>query len=303
MNSANRNRNLLAAGSRIAAFTLIELLVVIAIVGILMGIALPAIQAVRSSAQRTQCGNNIRQIALAVLNYDSAHNRFPMGSHHYKDPEWPSRTWLAEILPYVEENAAYDASVAMFRAGMNPFIHSVHQYPIKLYGCPSDGRSGEAQWTHGPRLAALTSYVGVCGLDRTQPTGVLVHNQTIQASEVLDGLSSTLLCGERPASPDNWIGWWYAGIGQDKTGNPEMIMGVRETNLQGEYTEDCPVGPYHFKRGRFDEMCDVFHFWSPHPGGANFAFCDGSTKFMPYETDAFIVELATRAGREVVPGF
>ena len=84
------------------------------------------------------------------------------------------------------------------------------------------------------------------------------------------------------------------------TGNPEMVMGVRETNLQVQYAESCPVGPYNFRQGQFDQMCDVFHFWSPHASGANFAFCDGSVKFLPYDADAIIVELATREGRDVV---
>jgi prepilin-type processing-associated H-X9-DG protein len=242
----------------------------------------------------------LRLIALGVSNYETAFNKLPMGSHRADDPQWPSRTWLAEILPYVEERAVYDESVRMFRLGVSPFSHATHQQPVKLYGCPGDGRSGTAQWTHGPRLVALTSYIGVFGTDRTQPTGVLIFDQAIRAGEISDGLSHTLMIGERPPSPDNWYGWWYAGLGQDGSGNPEMIMGVRETNLQVQYAEDCPVGPYHFEKGHFDQMCDVFHFWSPHSGGANFAFCDASIKFLPYEADGIIEAMATRAGREVV---
>ena len=284
-------------------FTLVELLVVIAIIGILMSILLPAVQAVRGAASRTRCANNLRQVALAVGNYESAFHKLPMGCHRMDDPDWPSRTWLAEILPYVEENALYDDSVAQFRAGVSPFSHATHQRPVSVYGCPADGRSGIAQWTHGPRLVALTSYVGVSGIDRTQPNGVLIFDEAIQASDITDGLSNTIMIGERPASPDNWYGWWYAGLGQDQTGNPEMIMGVRETNLQVQYAEDCPVGPYNFQKGHFDDMCDVFHFWSPHSGGANFAFCDGSIKFLPYEADSVIVELATRDGHEIVGAY
>jgi prepilin-type N-terminal cleavage/methylation domain-containing protein len=98
-----------------SAFTLVELLVVIAIIGVLMGILLPAVQAVRGAANRTSCANNLRQIALGVTNYETAHNKLPMGCHRADDPQWPSRTWLAEILPYVEENSLYDESVGMFR--------------------------------------------------------------------------------------------------------------------------------------------------------------------------------------------
>ena len=77
-----------------------------------------------------------------------------------------------------------------------------------------------------------------------------------------------------------------------------MIMGVRETNLQNQYAQDCPVGPYRYGPGQFENMCDVFHYWSPHPGGANFAFCDGSVKFLSYDADAILPALASRAGRE-----
>ena len=285
------------------AFTLVELLVVIGIIGVLIGIAIPAVQAVRGAANKTRCANNLHQVALAVANYESTFHRLPMGCHRIDDPTWPSRTWLAEILPYVEENAMYEESVAQFQVGLSPFSHVTHQRAVVVYGCPADGRSGAAQWTHGPLLVALTSYVGVAGINRTQPNGVLVFDESIRLSDVTDGLSNTLMIGERPASPDNWYGWWYAGLGQDKTGNPEMIMGVRETNLQVQYAESCPVGPYHFKKGHFDEMCDVFHFWSPHSGGANFAFCDGSIKLLPYSADTVFPDLATRAGHEVVGAY
>jgi prepilin-type N-terminal cleavage/methylation domain-containing protein/prepilin-type processing-associated H-X9-DG protein len=285
------------------AFTLIELLVTIAVIGILLGISLPAVQAMRGAAQRTACANNLRQIALAVNNYETAFQSFPMGCHAFDDANWPSRTWLAEILPYIEEHSLYDQSILLYRAGISPFNHGAQLHPVKTFGCPSDGRSGTPQWTHGPRLVALTSYVGVFGTDRTAPTGVFIHNESIHPHQVRDGLSATLMIGERPGSPDNWYGWWYAGVGQDYSGNPDMIMGVRETNLQVQYAEGCPVGPYHFEKGHFDRMQDLFHFWSPHAGGANFAFCDSSIKFLPYETDSILVELATRDGHEVVNGF
>jgi prepilin-type processing-associated H-X9-DG protein len=63
---------------------------------------------------------------------------------------------------------------------------------------------------------------------------------------------------------------------------------------------DCPEGPYHFGRGQFSNQCDAYHFWSPHSGGANFLFCDGSVHFLSYSADAILPALATRAGREPV---
>jgi prepilin-type N-terminal cleavage/methylation domain-containing protein/prepilin-type processing-associated H-X9-DG protein len=278
------------------AFTLVELLVSISIIGILLAIALPAVQHVRESSRRQHCANNIRQIALAALNYESANQRLPVGCHGPDGKEYV--TWLAELLPYIEQSAMYAESQRAFKLGISPFLQRLHQTPVPLFGCPTDGRSGLPQWTHGPKLVALTSYVGVSGIDRVTQDGVLIYGKAIRLSEIVDGISHTLMAGERPASSDNWYGWWYAGVGQWGDGNCESIMGVCESNLLGQYTADCPVGPYRYSDGQFDEMCDMFHFWSPHPGGANFAFCDGSTRFIRYEAAEQVAFMATRDGRE-----
>ena len=277
------------------AFSLVELLVVISIVGVLMGIALPAIQSVRASAQKADCSNRLRQVAMGVAGYEGAFSHLPIGVRNRADPDLPHQTWLTQILPYVEQSALYEESLALYRADQSPRNHILMQMPVTLYGCPADRRTGSAHWTRGLKLVALTSYVGVCGLSREEPNGVLCYDQRIRLSEVSDGLSKTVLAGERPPSPDNWCGWWYAGMGQDGTGNPDMIMGVREINVRLLYGESCPVGPYHFTRGSFHEMCDAFHFWSPHAGGTHFAFCDGSVRLLSYDADAILPALATRA--------
>jgi prepilin-type processing-associated H-X9-DG protein len=79
-----------------------------------------------------------------------------------------------------------------------------------------------------------------------------------------------------------------------------MLLGVRERNIGARYASWCAAGPYHFVPGTVSEQCDLFHFWSPHPGGANFAFADGSVHFLRYDADAILPALATRAGGEVV---
>jgi prepilin-type processing-associated H-X9-DG protein len=155
------------------------------------------------------------------------------------------------------------------------------------------------QPSHG-RWVALTSYVGIYGLDVDQPNGVLVYGRSVTAHEISDGLSQTLLAGERPPSADMWYGWWYSSWGQRGRGNCDMLLGVREINVGGAFTENCPRGPDHFRPGRIDEQCDLFHYWSLHPGGANFAFCDGSVRFLSYSADPVMPALATRAGGEAV---
>lgn len=95
------------------------------------------------------------------------------------------------------------------------------------------------------------------------------------------------------------FGWWYAGWGQDKDGECDSVLGSRTLNLGNRYLS-CSAGPYGYAPGRFDNPCDTFHFWSPHPGGAHFAFADGSVRFLRYSADDILPALATRAGGEAV---
>ncbi len=104
---------------------------------------------------------------------------------------------------------------------------------------------------------------------------------------------------KRPPSQDLWYGWWYAGHGVNGTGMGDMVLGVREMGPPSDaYVPDCG-GPAHFVPGRVENMCDAFHFWSLHSGGANYLFADGSVRFLPYAADPFLPALATRSGGEV----
>ena len=103
-------------------FTLVELLVVVAIIGILVGLILPAVQMVREAARRTKCSNNIRNIALGLHNFESAHGYFPIGIHAEDDPEFPSMTWLVETLPFVEQDNLWQQSRREYQSGSSPYI-------------------------------------------------------------------------------------------------------------------------------------------------------------------------------------
>jgi prepilin-type processing-associated H-X9-DG protein len=118
-------------------------------------------------------------------------------------------------------------------------------------------------------------------------------------NDITDGTSNTLLIGERPPSADLRFGWWYAGWGQDKDGECDGVLGARTEPRPGLFT-NCDGTPERFQPGRFENQCDMFHFWSPHAGGANFTFADGSVRFLSYSADDILPALATRAGGEAV---
>ena len=285
-------------------FTLVELLVVIAIVGALISFLMPAVMAARDAALRAQCQSNQRQLGLACQSFHAVHDRLPVGkeAHDPKTTRFPAGTWLVHLLPHVEQKAVYDRAVADW-AGHDDATSNQHagfSTPIAVYGCPADSRTDEAHETHYGFRPALTSYPGVMGRNWSTADGTLIAGRGLRLADVLDGTSQTLMIGERPPSPDFWFGWWYSGMGQHGTGSADMLLGIQEINTRTtSYTNHCPTGPYPYRDGHPQEMCDTYHFWSLHAGGANFARADGSVGLLPYETDpAVLAALATRAGGE-----
>ncbi len=183
----------------------------------------------------------------------------------------------------------------------------VHQFRpdlgvVPAFLCPSDGRVTSAQVSQKTKtLAAFTSYLGVAGKDAvTARDGVLYQRSATRFADTTDGLSCTLMLGERPPSADFQFGWWYAGAGQLASGSADLVLGVREPNLQPIVSgSPCGPGNYPFRPAAgFDDPCGMFHFWSPHPGGANFAAADGAVRFVRYTANDVMPALASRAGGE-----
>jgi prepilin-type processing-associated H-X9-DG protein/prepilin-type N-terminal cleavage/methylation domain-containing protein len=289
--------------ARRRALTLLELLVVIGIVGILIALLLPAVQRVRAAASRTQCANNLKQIGLALHLHHDTKKVFPSGVRWQKGKDaMLFSSWLAQILPYIEQQSLWDATVAAYRqsrnAANNP-PHAGYATVVMLYVCPADGRGEQPQVAvRDNRMVALTSYLGVEGLDLTTRDGILFRDSRVRIADVSDGLSNTLLVGERPPSPDFQFGWWYAGAGQRFTGSCDMVLGVREQNVMRIAAGSCAPGTYSFAPGQLNNPCDIYHFWSLHSNGANFLFADGGVRFIAYSAAPLLPALASRAGGE-----
>jgi prepilin-type processing-associated H-X9-DG protein/prepilin-type N-terminal cleavage/methylation domain-containing protein len=292
------------------AFTLLELLVVLGIIGVLVGLTLAAVQRVRESAARLKCQNNVKQLALALHQYHDANGAFPPGHRSLKNPDrMPFSGWPLSILPFIEQQSLYEKGRTAYRFVPLPFINPPHtglSTVVQTFVCPSDPRIVTAQISQRTHtLAAFTSYLGVSGvgtLKGSATDGVLYQNSRVALLDVTDGTTNTLFLGERPPSADFQFGWWYAGVGQRFTGSADMILSAREPNLQPIVSgSKCGPGQYPFMpASSFDDPCGMFHFWSPHSGGANFAFCDGSVRFLAYSADSIMPALATRAGGEAV---
>ncbi len=173
---------------------------------------------------------------------------------------------------------------------------------VPVVTCPADPRVSDVQTARREQLqVGLTSYLGVEGKDVYTLDGVLFRDSRIRRTDITDGVTQTLLIGERPPSADFQFGWWYAGAGQFFTGSADMVLGVEKPNLPLVTTGSCAPGVYRFGPGRIDNQCDMFHFWSPHRGGAFFSlYADGSTHFLSYSAAPILPALASRAGGEVV---
>ena len=217
-----------------SGFTLVELLVVIAIIGILIGMLLPAVQAVREAARRTSCANNIRQIALAVLNYESAHQHFPVNQigpgmldATHGDYEEGYYSWLVPLLPHVEQNNLYNSFDRCCNNGDGDSykVSNTHENagavatPVSTFLCPSDFPNQENSIILGSANPAPGSYAGNAGWpsyatgytgERGTPgrhNGAIAlvhpsapiswHSMKVGMNSFRDGTSNTALLSER----------------------------------------------------------------------------------------------------------
>ncbi len=298
--------------SRRPGMTLIELLVTIAIVAVLLSLLLPAVQKIREAAHRLKCQNNLKQLGLALHAYHDSFARFPQAYNEYwnfheptdqpvaPDPR-PRRSWAAFILPYLEQQELQNTGTANFQ-----------KVPVGSFWCPSNphanptSKGGSFAYL-GDRFG-LTSYLAVEGSAYERgpdpsrvniqlggpKNGVIYRSSDTRLTDITDGSSHTLLLGERPPAPAPSMEWgWWAWSAYD------AALAVVDRRLF--LYPSCP-NPAVYGPGQLTNPCDTQHFWSFHPGGANWLFADGSVHFLPYTAVHLLPPLASRQGGEVIHG-
>lgn len=335
MNRVPRQRG--PGRSSAGAFTLVELLVVIAIIGILVALLLPAIQAAREAARRTQCNNNLKQIALAVHGYHDVYKMFPTVSGGIQTsaylntcPGWILSTgfsWRAVILPQIEQQTLYDRlNLSAVITGCWPVGDTSGAFPrlgdpdpngkpgnemIPAFVCPSDP-TRPINNTEGP-----TNYAGIWG-DRARPEsdrGVFSRYKVTMAS-ITDGTANTAMVGEvfRGKACDHYYtGGWNGGAlnGQrcrrwaEETGYCGAATGTYDRFLS-KWVGLAPNDPQNDMITWSDQNCagcfqdvDRRPISSLHPGGAQCAYADGSVHFIPNSVNGDLwLATGSRAGSE-----
>jgi prepilin-type N-terminal cleavage/methylation domain-containing protein len=290
---------------RRSAFSLVELLVVISILAILMGLLLPATQKVRAAATAVLCKNNLKQINLACLSYESAHGELPPSIISPPDHMYALNLHVA-ILPYLEQQSLFDRASQDCKTFPITHLAPPHQglkTLVRVYQCPADQRQSWLHRTDNGHVVALTGYLGISGVGRyPQSNGVYNLSHTVRITDITDGTSNTISWGERPPTSDYLAGWWYMGYAA-VVSEPVLPVraerGIPEGSTIGAYNS-CPPGPYDFVQGDLNNRCDGYHFWSTHSGGAHFGVADGSVRFIGYSANAILPVLATRNGGETV---
>lgn len=304
-------------------FTLIELLVVIAIIAVLIALLLPAVQNARESARRTQCRNNLKQLALAFHEYAEAFGKFPIafqrstntGSQTVTSEVGGHWSWGTAILPYCDQTPAYNSlNVSGYKlrdAAGTAAGYKTLTTPVPTFICPSDvflvndfnGAPYNRRLVHpvnGNFIAAKSNYVmsgessvsSIPMIDqRDNPTGMPApaaygpctgmgwENSNSSFNFITDGDSNTLLLGER-AYRFRTVKTGAANVfGFDSTNNGATGIVDNCTSVMGL----CQNGINYTASNASNSQARAYN--SNHPGGALFAFCDGSVHFLSENID------------------
>lgn len=292
-------------------FTLVELLVVIAIIGILVGLLLPAVQAAREAARRIQCTNNLKQIGLALHNYEAGHRTYPPGFISRVIGQWSGRgndpipeagpgwSFYAMLLPNMELGSLHQ-SVRFDLPISDSANQAARSTKVPGYQCPSDAWNEPVTvWpsTLGLRDLAHASYIGCLGggdpanaprysaqYEETPFNGMFHRNQPIKHAAITDGTSNTIGIGERASmfAPNGW-----AGV----IPNGQTVFSPATAQIRGQVVGQTArpaitMATVHVRSGGPSASTgSPGGFWSPHVGGCLFLLMDGSVHTIPTNVD------------------
>jgi prepilin-type N-terminal cleavage/methylation domain-containing protein/prepilin-type processing-associated H-X9-DG protein len=310
------------------AFSLIELLVVIAIIGVLLALLLPAVQKVRAAANRAQCANNLKQLALAAHHHHDAQGQFPTGVQPVVlqgDGRYAEGTdWKIELFPYLDKHNLYRKwEYTDCRNNVAGGRNAPTAQVLSILLCPSDPLTDAVFHfanEHTPQYAwadgyyGMTSYGGNGGQRSftgsrvgTTNDGIFYEDSHIRLADVSDGASNTFLVGERSHRDPEYDRVTFAS---QPSFYPLSGFGAWASVFANSGGSDAahllsPPVPINYQfppSGGGPELRDrLCAYGSGHPEGANFAFTDGSVRFLSQSIPvATLQALSTRAGGEAV---
>ena len=299
---------------RFGAFTLVELLVVIAIIGVLVALLLPAVQAAREAARRTQCTSQLKQVGLAVQSYHDQRGAFPPGRTATRQF---GVSWAFMILPQVEETAVYDAFEPATRVDDDANAPAMRT-PVPVYACPSRRAPAADRDFDNDDAAPLVEDAAAAGdyaanagqrllvgmretPDDTRPpeakidleeAGPIHTYSRVNARRVTDGLSKTLAVGERhipdlnDSTPEGREHYWQGDTAFFAGDNPSTILAVPSHGLRpdGEPVDPAAGEAYRESLG------------GPHPGVTLTAFLDGHVEALANDTTLETLERLSAIG-------
>lgn len=295
--------------------TLVELLVVIAIIGVLVALMIPAVQMARESSRRTACKNNLRQIGLGIINFESTHMKYPPGkmwSGPSTDPGSFARAWPTFILEHIEQKNLRD-QLDFNRDCTDPVNLPGTKRILKVFLCPSTGRVEEHRTLQGQLTKLGTTpgeglgcidYMGVSGPDKDskhpvthvlygRQRGVLIGTKglalapelteppPVRAASIKDGLSNTICIVEC-------------------TGRGVAVKDGKIDALHGAWSSGANVS--HIDGSINSKPPKVWYseqIFSDHTGGAQILMCDGSVHFAAKNVSKSLIRsLSSRDGEE-----